>query len=407
MLLTDYVIRNLTKPGRYTDHKTAGLHLWVKTNGKRYWIFRYTLSGKRHGLGLGAYGEVSLRQAREKALEARNAILKRIDPIAERKQSKAQKEVAPVMVFSDYALTHIETMRPKWRNTKHGDQWISTIRTYAFPFIGHMPMAEIDTEHILNILQPIWLEKPETASRLRGRIEKILTAAIVRKHRAAFNPAAWKGHLEALLPPSPHSDKHHAALPYQDLPAFVALLRNMESLSALALEFCILNASRSGEVLKAKWAEISDDVWTIPGIRMKTGKVHQLPLSRRSIEILTIARSRDPRSDYVFSRQGKYMSNMAMLNLLKRLNPSVTVHGFRSSFRDWISEETDFSSELAEKQIAHTIANKSERAYRRGNLIEKRRVMMEHWSAYCQGEAVSSTPKLLPHNAAAAADFFI
>ena len=407
MLLTDYVIRNLTKPGRYTDGKTAGLHLWVKTNGKRYWIFRYTLSGKRHGLGLGAYGEVSLRQAREKAIEARSAILKGIDLIAERKQSNAPKEVAPVILFSDFALAHIETMRPKWRNTKHGDQWISTIKTYAFPVIGHLPMAEIDTEHILNILQPIWLTKPETASRLRGRIERILTAAIVRKHRVAFNPAAWKGHLEVLFPSSPNSDKHHAALPYQDLPAFTALLRDMDSLSALALEFCILNASRTSEVLIAKWAEISDDIWKIPGIRMKAGKEHQLPLSRRSIEILTVARNRDPRSDYVFSRKGKYMSNMAMLNLLKRLNPSVTVHGFRSSFRDWISEESDFSPELAEMQLAHTIANKVERAYRRGNLLEKRRVMMERWSAYCQGKAVSSISYLLPHHAPAAADLFV
>jgi len=396
MLLTDYVVRNLTKPGRYTDDKNAGLHLWVKTNGKRYWIYRYTLAGKRHGLSLGAYGEVSLRQAREKSLEARNVILKGNDPIAARKQSKAPRDAVPVVLFSDFALAHIETMRPKWRNNKHGDQWISTIKAYALPVIGHLPMTEIDTEHILKILQPIWLTKPETASRLRGRIEKILTAAIVRKHRSGFNPAAWKGHLEVLLPPSPRSDKHHPALPYQDIPAFMARLRNMDSLSALALEFCILNASRTSEVLLAKWAEITDETWTIPGERMKAGKEFQLPLSRRSIEILAIARSRDAGSDYVFSRQGKHMSNMAMLNLLKGMNPSVTVHGFRSSFTDYISEKTDFGPELADMQLAHTIANKVERAYRRGNLLEKRRLMMHHWSIYCQGGAVSRIPYLPP-----------
>jgi integrase len=396
MLLTDIVVRNLTKPGRYTDDQTKGLHLWVKSNGKRYWIFRFTINGKRFGQSLGGYPSVPLRQARAKAVEVRTLVNRGVNPAEERKQSRAETELPATPKFGEFALAHIETMRPKWRSSKHGDQWVSTLRTYAFPVIGDLQLDEIDTPQILSILQPIWLTKPETASRLRGRLERILTAAIVRKYRPTSNPASWAGHLAALLPPSPSSDRHHAALAYQDLPAFMALLRDMDSLSALALEFCILNASRTDEVLGAKWEEITDCVWTIPGIRMKAGKEHQVPLSKRSLDIISIARARDPGSEYVFSRQGKPMSNMAMLNLAKRMNPAITVHGFRSSFRDWISEETEHSPELAEMQLAHTIADRTERAYRRGNLREKRRGMMEHWAAYCQGLSATNVFNIAP-----------
>jgi integrase len=396
MLLTEIVARNLTKPGRYTDDQTKGLHLWVKPNGKRYWIHRYTVNRKRHGLSLGAYPETTLRQAREKAIEFRHTLNKGINPLQIRIQTQKLPDAKPVTLFREFALAYIETMRPKWRNAKHGDQWVSTVRTYAFPVVGDLMLEQIDTPEILKILQPIWSTKPETASRLRGRIEQILTAAIVRKHRPAFNPAAWAGHLEVLLPASQNSVKHHAALPYQDLPAFMALLREMDCLSALALEFCILNASRTDEVLKAKWSEIRDRGWTIPGDRMKAGKDHHVPLSKRSLDILTIARSQDRLSEYVFSRKGKHMSNMAMLNLAKRLNPEITVHGFRSCFRDWISEETELSPELAEMQLAHTITNRVERAYRRGNLLEKRRKMMDQWAEYCQGVRANNVTSIAP-----------
>jgi integrase len=385
MKLTDIVVKNLIKPGRYTDDQTKGLHLWVKDLDKKYWILRYTHEGRRYGLSLGVYPEASLRLAREKALQARNELIKGVNPIVERVLSKKPKQADPVVLFSDFALDYIETMKPRWRNAKHGDQWVNTVITYANPVIGQLPVAEIDTQHILAILQPIWLTKPETASRLRGRLQQILTAAVVRKLRPAFNPAAWDGHLAALLPSKRTSDKHHAALPFEVVPSFVALLRDMDSLSALALEFCILNACRTSEVLQARWSEIKDDVWIIPGTRMKAGKEHVAPLSRRSMEILVIARQRDHDSDYVFSRNGKPLSNMAMLNLTKRLNPAITVHGFRSSFRDWISEATELSPELAEMQLAHTIGNRVERAYRRGNLLEKRRRMMESWAYHCDG----------------------
>lgn len=390
MLLTDIVLKNLTKQGRYTDDQTKGLHLWVKSQGKRYWIVRYTVEGKRYGLSLGAYPEVTLRLAREKAIEVRNSIIKGINPLVERKSTKAALKSAPAVLFKEFALEYIESIRHQWRNTKHAEQWVSTIKTYAFPVIGHLPLDQIDTPQIMSILQPIWKEKAETATRLRGRIERILTAAIVRKYRPAFNPAAWSGHLEALLPQSRGSDRHHAALPYADLPAFIASVKEIGSLSALALEFCILNASRTGEVIELKWSEISGDILKIPGSRMKAGREHQVPLCQRSLEILEIAESRDKGSEFVFSRYGKPLSNMAMLNLTKRLNPAITVHGFRSSFRDWISEETELSPELAEMQLAHTISNRVERAYRRGNLLEKRRKMMQHWAAYCLGTPIEN-----------------
>ena len=398
MLLTEIVVKNLTKPGRYTDDQTKGLHLWVKPDGKRYWIFRFTLDGKRHGQGLGAYPEVGLKRAREAAVEARNSLNKGVNPIQPKKRSEP-KESASVPIFRDFALDYVERMRPKWRNAKHGDQWVSTLTTYAFPVIGDLPLDQIDTPHILSILLPIWHTKAETASRLRGRIEQVLTAAIVLKHLPRFNPAEWAGHLEALLPPTPISDKHHAALHYREMSPFIETLRERDCLSALALEFAILNASRTDEVLKARWDEISGDIWTIPGKRMKAGKEHAVPLTPRSLDILAIARSLDPESEFVFSRKGKPMSNMAMLNLVKRLDATITVHGFRSSFRDWASEIGDYSSEVIEKQLAHTIANQTERAYRRGNLLDKRRIMMEHWQAYCEGRASGNTLSLVPSRA--------
>jgi len=385
MLLTDFVVRNQNDPGRYTDDQTKGLHLWVRPDGKKYWIQRFTLKGRRYGMGLGAYPDVSLRQARQKAVEARDAINKGINPIEVRQREKATATPKQETRFDQFALDFIETMRPKWRSHKHAEQWVSTVSMYAFPVIGSMPLDEIDTPHILQILQPIWLTKPETASRLRGRLAMILAAASTRKLRPPLNPATWAGHLQTLLPPPPKSDKHHAALPYADLPEFMVTLRDMDCVSALALEFAILNASRTGEVINGKRDEVSGNVWTIPANRMKAKKEHQVPLCRRSLDILTIARHLDPDSAYLFSRGRKPLSNMAMLMLVKRLRPDLTTHGFRACFRTWVSDETEYSPELAEMQLAHVIPNKTEAAYRRGNLLERRRRMMEHWEAYCHG----------------------
>jgi len=383
MLLTDRVIQNLNRVGRHTDDKTKGLHLWVKPSMQKYWVFRYTVNGKRQGMGLGAYPDVGLREAREKAVEARSTVNKGISPIEAKKQASSLQAALKVPNFRDFATDYIETMKSKWRNEKHADQWVSTVKTYAFPVIGDLPLDAIDTTHILQILQPIWLTKSETASRLRGRIERILSASITRKYRISVNPAMWKGHLENLMPPPKSSDKHHEALPYEELPQFMATLREMDSMSALALEFTILNAARTSEVTKGLRSEVRDSVWTIPGSRMKSGKMHQVPLCQRSLDILTIAQNQDLNSQYLFSRDGKHLSNMAMLMMVRRLRVGLTVHGFRSTFRDWISEKTDHSPEVAEMALAHTIGNKVERAYRRGNLMEPRRRLMNDWALFC------------------------
>jgi len=400
MFMTDIVIQKLVLVGRHTDDKTKGLHLWVKPSMQKYWIFRYTLNGKRQGMGLGAFPEVRLKEARKKAVEARNNVNKGNSPIQVKKQANSLQRASKVPTFGVFALDYIETMKPKWRNEKHAGQWVSTVKNYAFPVIGNLPLDEIDTTHILQILQPIWLTKSETASRLRGRIESILSAAITHKYRTLMNPAVWNGHLKNLMPPPKSSDKHHEALPYEELPQFMATLREMDSLSALALEFTILNAARTGEVTKGLRSEVRDSVWTIPGSRMKSGKMHQVPLCQRSLDILTIAQSQDPDSQYLFSRDGKHLSNMAMLMMVRRLRAGLTVHGFRSTFRDWISEKTEHSPEVAEMALAHTIGNKVEQAYRRGNLLERRKRLMQDWESYCHGNSWSNVLVLQKRNAA-------
>jgi len=383
MQLTDIVVKKLSQPGRHTDDQTKGLHLWVKVTGQKYWIFRYTHQSKRLALSFGAYPDVGLRQARERAIEARNLINKGTDPTQEKKAAKEAEASSLAPRFKEFALAYIETMRPKWRNQKHGDQWVATVANYAFPVIGTMRLEKIETQHVLEILTPIWHTKSETAVRLRGRLERILSAAITRKLRTGANPALWKGHLENLLPTQRASENHHEALPYPDIPAFMAKLRNADGLSALALEFSILNASRTSEVLLGLRSEVQGNVWTIPGSRMKAGKTHQVPLCQRSMDLLLVAQSMDPDSVYLFSRNGKPLSNMAMLMMVRRMQLGLTVHGFRSTFRDWVSEETDHSPEVAEMALAHTIGNKVEKAYRRGNLLERRRLLMQDWESFC------------------------
>jgi len=385
MQLTDIVIKNLTQAGRYTDNNTKGLHLWVKSANQKYWVLRYTINGKRNAVSLGAYPDISLKLARERAIEVRNSINKGQCPANDRKAAKkiVLGPCTKALTFKAFALQHIQANRPKWRNPKHAAQWVSTVTTYAFPIIGDLPLDEIDTEHIVKVLNPIWYSKAETASRVRGRIERILSAAITLKHRPTNNPAVWKGHLENILPIARPTNKHHEALPYKQIPEFMAKLHDLDSLSALALEFTILNASRTNEVLQATRAEVEGDVWTIPAERMKAGKKHQVPLCPRSLQILEIAKSNDPESSYLFSNNGKHLCNMAMLVLARRLSNGITVHGFRSSFRDWVSEETDHSPEVAEMALAHTIGNKVEQAYRRGKLLERRRLLMQDWAAYC------------------------
>ncbi len=389
----DYqTLKNLSRPGRYTDPHTKGLHIWVKPTLKKYWIYRYTLAGKRQNVSLGPFPILSIREARLKAQKAAIGLSEGINPKGKSPDpanSEPNESIAPT--FAEFSDEWVATNESAWSNRKHADQWRYTLRDFAYPVIGHLRLNDIDERYILKILEPIWLTKTETASRLRGRLEKIFTAARVKKLREGTNPAAWRGYLDAVLP-SPKAvkrqrgERHHKALPYREIPRFMAQLREQEGLAAQALEFLILNANRTGEVLQAKWQEINDDLWIIPANRMKAKKEHRVPLCRRSIEILQIAHDRTHANQYIFSSRDRPLSNMALSAVLKRMGVDATVHGFRSTFRDWVAEETNHSHEVAEMALAHTIGNRVEAAYRRGDLLERRRRMMEDWQRNCESQ---------------------
>lgn len=389
---TDKTIQSLKSAGRYTDSTTPGLNLQVKRNGKRYWTSRVVQDGVRRDIGLGGYPKVSLKIARQRALSIRNDLNQGKAPRTPWRPQKAVKKIEgaqycqPKPSFAEFAVKCITNKRNEWRNAKHAAQWLSSIERFANPVIGNKQLDQIDTEDVLKILQPIWQTKTVTASRLRGRLEWVLSSATALQLRTGLNPAAWRGHLETILPKpnKVHKEKHHNALPYVDIPVFMKELRQMSSMSALALEFLILNANRSGEVLGGMRSEISgNQLWLIPANRMKAHKEHRVPLGKRSLELLQTAATLDPNSAYLFSKNGKPLSNMALPMLLRRMNLDITVHGFRSTFRDWVAEETTHSSDVAEKALAHAVANKVEAAYRRGDLLEHRKRMMTDWESYC------------------------
>lgn len=379
-------IKNAKQVGRHTTNE-KGLQLLIKKGGYKYWVLRYTYGANRHDLTLGSFPEISVADARRKAQEARYLLNQGINPIADRKAKKAAliAQTSTSITFEKFALEVIESKRIEWTNQKHAAQWEATLREYAFPIIGQKRLDAIDMEDILKILQPIWSTKTETASRLRGRLEWILAAATTRKLRTGMNPALWRGLLQTILPAPKKFQKvkHHKALPYRSLPAFMTKLREMESMAALALEFLILNANRTSEVTDALRVEVTGVVWTIPADRMKARVEHRIPLCKRSLEILEIAKALDEDSEFLFSKKGKKLSNMAMPMMLRRMGEGVTVHGFRSTFRDWVSEETMHSPEVAEMALAHTISNKVEAAYRRGDLFERRRILLTDWEAFC------------------------
>jgi integrase len=365
------------QPGKYSDG--GNLYLVVASGGSRKWVLRFNWRGQAKEMGLGSASSVPLADARERAAEARRKIAKGINPIEDRRRD----QVTPN--FGTLAETVHDSLSAGFRNSKHKDQWINTVRTYAAP-LWDEPVDSIGTEDVLAVLKPIWTEKHETASRLRGRIEKVLDAAKAKGFREGENPARWRGHLDHLLPRRSKLPRgHHAALPYRELPTFIAELRTRSSPAALALEFCILTAARSGEVLGAKWSEIDLDkkVWTIPAQRMKAAREHRVPLSVRAFKIL-MAEFRS--GEFVFPGQklGKPLSNMAMEMVLRRMKrDDITVHGFRSSFRDWAGNETEFSRELIETALAHVIGNRAEQAYRREDALEKRRKLMDDWAEFC------------------------
>lgn len=368
----------LKTPGRHSDG--GGLYLSIDDSGRRRWVFMYTRGGKRTELGLGGGRDLSLANARAEATALRTMLAAGSDPKVER----ARDDQAPT--FGDCADAYVEAMQPSWRNAKHAAQWKMTLTKYAAP-IRDRQVGEISTQDVLEVLQSLWKRTPETAERLRGRIENVLDAAKAKGLRSGENPARWRGHLDQLLPKRQRLSRgHHAALAYDALPDFMANLRTRSAVAARALEFAILTAARSGEVLGAMWGEIDLDkkVWTVPASRMKAGREHRVPLSPRAMKIIQ-AQHDVATEGYVFAGPDPKspLSSMAMAMLLRRMKTDVTVHGFRSTFRDWASETTGFSHEVCEMALAHTIGNKAEAAYRRGDLFEKRRKLMEAWAGYC------------------------
>lgn len=389
-VLTPLAVKN-AKPGRHADG--GGLHLLVKDSGARSWVYRFMLGGKSRDVGLGAagLGGISLAAARDARDALRIKVKAGTDPLEERQRraadaiAEAQMAKVAGITFRSVSEIYMESNWESWRNDKHRHQWKSTMATYVYPVIGDLPVAEVSTNHVLQILEPIWRSKAETASRVRGRIETILDAAKARGYREGENPARWRGHIAQILPARARLTRgHHKAMPYENIPTFFAALHQREAIAALALEFTILTAARTGEVIGAKWDEIdlAKAVWTIPANRMKAGKEHRIPLPLRAVEILKS--THELRKEGLFPTvKGGALSGMAMAMLLRRIGVDVTVHGFRSSFRDWCAECTGYAHEVAEMALAHTIDNKVERAYRRGDLFDKRRRLMDDWAAYC------------------------
>jgi integrase len=362
----------------------------------RSWIFRYRRHGRLRDLGLGPLSTVSLSTARERARQARQGLLDGADPIEQRKAAKVAAAVSAArnLNFEQCAESYIEANRAGWKSAKHGEQWRATLLTYAYPVIGALPVDAVETVHVMKILEPIWTSKTETASRVRGRVEKVLDRAKVLGLRSGENPARWKGHLDQLLPlkSAVAPVENHAALPYAALPGFMGELRKLGSFSARALEFAILTAARTGDVIGATWAEIDlhEKTWTVPAARLKgrrgaNRRDHLVPLSAAALAILKglLSGNAPDGTAYVFAGvDGKPLSNMALLECLRGLRPGLTVHGFRSCFKDWAAESTSYPNELSEMALAHVVANKVEAAYRRGDMFDKRRRLMADWSSF-------------------------
>jgi integrase len=386
--LTAIQVARVVTPGMYSDGQ--GLYLQVTHAGAKSWLYRYQLHGKQHYLGLGSASAISLKRARELLAEPRRLRAEGIDPLAAKraKRDEARLAAAKSVTFRQCAESYFATHERAWKSEVHRQQWRTSIQADAYPVLGSLPVQDIDTSLVLAVLRPIWQAKPVSASRLRSRVENILDAAKSAGLRTGDNPARWAGHLKNLLP-SPRkmrSVEHYAALPYRDIPGFMTALRARDGLSARALELAVLTATRASEVVGVRWDEVDFDqrTWTISAARMKSGKEHKIPLSTRAAELLRglhAVRS----SAFVFpGRPGKGISTAAMLKTLAAMGRSdLTVHGFRSSFRDWAAEQTSYASEVVEKALAHAISNAVEAAYRRGDLFEKRARLMTAWGDYC------------------------
>jgi integrase len=382
----------LTGPGYYCDG--GGLYLQVSPAGARSWVYRYRHEGRLREMGLGGLRRVSLADARERAQGCRRQLGNGLDPIEERRRERSQRaaQLARTKTFDECTTAYIKANRAGWKNEKHVAQWESTLATYASPFIGSLSVRDIDTAHIVSVLEPIWEAKPETASRVRGRVEAVLDWAKAHRYRDDENPARWKGHLDKVLPARTKVRKvrHHAALPYAEVAAFIKTLRVQEGLAARALELAVLTAARTNEVIGARRSEfdLEAGMWTVPAERMKAQRAHRVPLSATAV-VLVRRLLGDTDTELLFpgGKKEKPLSNMAMLTVLRRMKRNgLTVHGFRSTFRDWAAECTTYPNEMAEMALAHTVDDKVEAAYRRGDMFQRRRQMMDDWAMWCEGQ---------------------
>ena len=389
--LTALHVARAKKRGMYGDG--LGLYLQVGLGGARSWIYRFSLNGSEHYLGLGSVNAIPLKRARELAAEARQLRAEGIDPIKRRRDDRLAERIAnaKTTTFAQCSAQYLAAHETEWRNPKHRQQWRNTLAAYVMPTLGLMPVQAIDTDLVLKVVEPIWKEKPETASRVRGRIESILDWATARELRQGENPARWRGHLEHLLPAKTKigAVEHYPALPYDEIGAFMANLRRRPSISARCLEFTILTAARTSEAISAHWDELDLDagIRTIPGARMKGSLEHKVPLAPRVVRLLRELHKHRA-GEYVFSgtKLGQPLSNQTMLKLLGLMDRGdLTVHGFRSTFTDWAHEQTSFPGIVIDMALAHKISDKVEAAYRRGDLFDKRRKLMEAWADFCGG----------------------
>jgi integrase len=401
MGLTQKRIEKLNTPGRYSDGHQ--LYLQVQSRTNKSWLFRYTFDGRERFMGLGPLHTIDLEEARERARLARRALLDGADPLAVRAAEAAQRalEAARSITFETAAKTYYESHEASWKNAKHRQQFLNTLKTYVFPKIGKLPVADIDTGLVLTCIEPLWQDKTETANRTRRRIEAVLDWATVRGYRKGDNPARWRGHLSEVLPARGKIQKtnHHSALPFVEIQEFMSVLRQREGVAARALEFTILTVARTGETIGATWQEIDlkEKIWAVPAGRMKGSKEHRVPLSNRALEILC-ALPREKKNPFVFigPRKGG-LSNMAMASVLGRIGrDDITVHGFRSTFRDWAAERTAYPNHVVEMALAHVIGDKVEAAYRRGDLFAKRVRLMADWAKFAMARPASTSAKVVP-----------
>jgi integrase len=412
--LTVKAVEKQTKPGLYGDG--GGLYLQITKQGVKSWLYRFMIDGKAYGMGLGATHTITLAEARQKATDARKLVINGGNPLEAKRLAALQAKAAKVrlMTFAECANAYIEAHKVSWRNAKHQDQWVNTIESYVNPIIGTLPVSEVDTALVMKVLTQsdadglqFWQSKNETANRVRGRIEAILGWATTSGFRSGDNPARWKGHLINLLATISRVEriKHRPSLPWERIGAFFCALKQTEGIAARAVEFTILTASRSGEVRGAKWSEIDlkKKVWTIPASRMKAKQEHEVPLSSSAIDLIQ-KQERIPGSDVIFpNTKGDVLSDMALTAVIRRMDKKdpdqwktdsgdiITVHGFRSTFRMWAAEATNYPREVAEHALAHKLPDAVERSYQRGSQFSKRSAMMEDWASYCSTPPVNET----------------